>query len=103
MAPVKKITMEHFTHPGHPLTHISSNTQFLCDGCMKLGNGNRYRCGTCKACDFDVHPLCTQLPQHAHHPLHAHHVLRLQQLPGPGPMSSGWCMVCKTASCNAWG
>ncbi|KAK7339721.1 hypothetical protein VNO77_20402 [Canavalia gladiata] len=156
MAPRKKITIEHFTHQGHPLTYFATNTQFLCDGCKKLGNGNRYRCSTCdfdlhehcatcpttlasfmhpmhqltlvlrkpqgarhhervcnvcgtfvnglfyrcKVCDFDVHPLCIQLPQHTRHPLHPHHVLRLQPLPGPS--SSGWCMVCKTTSCNSW-
>ncbi|XP_061336770.1 protein VACUOLELESS GAMETOPHYTES-like [Gastrolobium bilobum] len=156
MAPVRKNMIQHFTHPSHPLTYIARNTQFLCDGCKILGNGNRYRCSTCdfdlheycgtcptylssfmhpihqltlavrrpqgarhnervcdvcgthvnglfyrcNLCDFDVHPLCTQMPQYTCHPLHPNHVLRLQ--PQPGTLSSGRCMVCNT-TCNFWG
>ncbi|KAJ7961372.1 Cysteine/Histidine-rich C1 domain family protein [Quillaja saponaria] len=155
MAPVKRTTstrtIEHFTHPTHPLSFLSQNTEFLCDGCKILGTGNRYRCNTCdydlhefcatcpssfscflhpkhqlnlvmrksqgarqierlcdvcgthvnglfyrcKFCEFDVHPLCTQLPEHMRHAYHPNHLLKLQ------PVSSGWCVVCKS-DCESW-
>ncbi|KAA8518950.1 hypothetical protein F0562_016276 [Nyssa sinensis] len=49
----------------------------------------------CKDCEFDVHPLCTQLPQHLRHVLHPVHPLTLQT------SSSSWCAVCRGA-CPSW-
>ncbi|KAK1563009.1 hypothetical protein Q3G72_020736 [Acer saccharum] len=153
MAPLtKKKTIVHFTHPGHQLSEVFENQEYLCDGCKTHGIGTRYRCnacdfdlhehcGTCpmtlstflhpqhqlqlvvrkpqgtrqiericdvcgdhveglfyrcKLCEFDVHPLCTQLPQDVGHVLHPQHPLRLQQAP------SGYlCMVCQS-ECTGW-
>ncbi|KAA8516383.1 hypothetical protein F0562_016676 [Nyssa sinensis] len=150
MALVPMNSIEHFTHPGHPLEELHAGTEFLCDGCKTLGTGKRYRChgcdfdmheycgrcprslssfmhphpltlvvrkmqGTrqnerfcdvcgefveglfygCKDCEFDVHPLCTQLPQHLRHALHTIHPLMLQT------SSSSPCAVCGDM-CNFW-
>ncbi|XVE61950.1 hypothetical protein DITRI_Ditri06bG0079500 [Diplodiscus trichospermus] len=150
MAPLSKETIEHFTHNGHPLTEVSTNTEFLCNGCSTLGFGTRYRCERCdfdlhercatcplelssfmhehplklvvrkpqatcqndrvcdlcsdpveglfyrcKQCEFDVHPLCTQLPEYVRHVMHKDHPLRLQRL------VPGRCMVCKD-TCSSW-
>ncbi|XP_059627112.1 protein VACUOLELESS GAMETOPHYTES-like [Cornus florida] len=139
-------TLQHFTHPKHPLHEVYMATEYNCDGCNTLGFGTRYRCATCdfdlheicatcpltlpsqlhsqhqltlvnragnghfcdlcgelangmfytcSACDFDVHPLCTQLPlsvQHVHHP---QHLLKLQ------PANPSWCALCLRA-CTSW-
>ncbi|KZV25126.1 hypothetical protein F511_42982 [Dorcoceras hygrometricum] len=154
MAPVtkKSIIEDHFTHPGHTLTPIDSDQEYLCDGCKTMGSGKRYRCVVgcdfdlheycrtcprklsnfmhqhelrlvmrkaesqrqvdrvcnvcldpveglfyrCKGCEFDVHPLCTQLPQQLHHALHKVHFLTLKSSKSPG-----FCAVCK-AACSGW-
>ncbi|XVF08163.1 hypothetical protein REPUB_Repub06bG0202400 [Reevesia pubescens] len=149
MAPLSKKTVQHFTHC-HTLTEVSASTEFLCNGCMTLGFGTRYRCEPCdfdlhdhcatcptelssfmhdhglklvvrkpqatrqndrvcdlcgdpveglfyrcKLCEFDVHPLCTQLPENVRHVMHKDHPLRLQRsVPGN-------CMVCKD-TCTSW-
>ena len=41
MAPLPRITIQHFTH-NHPLTKVYENKEFLCDGCKTLGSGTRY-------------------------------------------------------------
>uniref|UniRef100_A0A0D9X1E3 DC1 domain-containing protein n=1 Tax=Leersia perrieri TaxID=77586 RepID=A0A0D9X1E3_9ORYZ len=41
----------------------------------------------CSQCAFDVHPLCTLLPQTIRSPLHPHHDLNLMP-------STGHCNVC---------
>ncbi|KAI3474135.1 hypothetical protein Pfo_028923 [Paulownia fortunei] len=152
MAPLPKNSIDHFAHPGHPLTAFEGDKEYLCDGCKTLGTGKRYRChgcdfdlhdycGTCprvlssfmhqnhalslvirkaqgtrqvdricdvcadpveglfyrcKECEFDVHPLCTQLPQKLQHALHKIHPLNLQSWPVPG-----LCAVCR-GLCNSW-
>ncbi|XWS59865.1 hypothetical protein CRYUN_Cryun08bG0158700 [Craigia yunnanensis] len=58
MAPLSKKTIQHFTHC-HPLTEVSANTEFLCNGCRTLGFGTRYRC---EPCDFDLHDHCAICP-----------------------------------------
>ncbi|PIN12979.1 hypothetical protein CDL12_14401 [Handroanthus impetiginosus] len=135
MAPLPKTSIDHFTHPGHPLIAVDGGDQeYLCNGCRTLGTGRRYPCdgcdfdldeycGTCprtlssfvrqnhtltlvmrrpqstrqvtricdvcsvpveglfyryKECEFDVHPLCTQLPEKLQHALHKTHNLTLQ-------------------------
>ncbi|XVE61949.1 hypothetical protein DITRI_Ditri06bG0079400 [Diplodiscus trichospermus] len=50
-----------------------------------LSKGFFYRCNLC---EFDVHPLCTQLPEYVRHVMHEDHPLRLQRLV-PGSSSSG--------------
>ncbi|KAK8359714.1 hypothetical protein V6Z11_A04G115600 [Gossypium hirsutum] len=101
MAPLSKKTIQHFTH-FHPLTKVSANTKFLCDGCRTLGFGTRYRrkpcdfdlhdhCANspleissfmhqyvCKLCEFYVHTFCTQLLEYVRHVMHTNHPLRLQ-------------------------
>ncbi|XP_073275319.1 protein VACUOLELESS GAMETOPHYTES-like [Primulina huaijiensis] len=154
MAPVpkKSIIDDHFTHPGHSLTPIDNDREYLCDGCKTMGSGKRFRCIVgcdfdmheycrtcprklsnfmhqhelslvmrkaesqrqvdricnvcldpveglfyrCKECEFDVHPLCTQLPQQLHHALHKAHFLTLKSSKTPG-----FCAVCKGA-CSGW-
>nr|XP_009602754.1 uncharacterized protein LOC104097843 [Nicotiana tomentosiformis] len=151
MAPLPKTTIQHFTHPKHPLTVYDSNTKYLCYGCKIPGIGKRYRCHgcefdlheycgicptilssfmhlnhslklvvrkpqgnrqfdricniccdsveglfyRCEVCEFDVHPLCTQLPETLRHALHQAHPLRLL-----GSSEAGTCAVCRGA-CNA--
>lgn len=155
MVPCPKInstTMEHFTHPAHPLLEHNAATEYICDGCKTLGTGTRFRCNMCdfdlheycgkcptslssfmhplhylslvvlkpqgmrtndricnvcgdsieglfyrcKDCEFDVHPLCTQLPQYLCHALHPSHYLTLQ-----APKTASWCVVCR-GICNSW-
>ncbi|RDX60782.1 hypothetical protein CR513_61050, partial [Mucuna pruriens] len=90
-----------FLHPTHQLTREVMNPQgqrdmeHKCNVCRMFVNGLFYRC---RECDFDVHPLCAQLPQHTRHPQHAHHVLRLQA--GPSVAS---CVVCAEPLSNALG
>ncbi|PWA53371.1 C1-like protein [Artemisia annua] len=47
-------------HPGHQLVLlIRPPNSHRCDVCSFYTNGLSYTCGTC---DFDAHPLCTQIP-----------------------------------------
>ncbi|KAA8516380.1 hypothetical protein F0562_016673 [Nyssa sinensis] len=64
----------------------------FCDVCGEFVEGLFYRC---KDCEFDVHPLCTQLPQHLRHALHTIHPLMLHT------SSSSPCAVCG-GTCNFW-
>lgn len=139
-------TIEHFTHPGHPLAEYNDAQEgYLCDGCKTPGIGKRYRCHSCnfdlheycgscppnlsigfmhphplslvvrkaqstrqnnricnvcresveglfyrcKDCDFDLHPICTQLPESLTHVLHRVHPLKLE-----APPSSNQCAFC---------
>ncbi|KAK3001835.1 hypothetical protein RJ639_020902 [Escallonia herrerae] len=146
-APAGIQTLQHFTHPKHPLLRVYMAMEFNCDGCNTLGSGTRYRCHacdfdlhercatcpfalpshvqpqhqltlvnqtgkahfcnlcgdiadgifyTCRACDFDVHPLCTQLPLTVRYAPHPQHLLMLQ----PGNPSS-WCSFCRQP-CKSW-
>ncbi|XP_017976365.1 PREDICTED: uncharacterized protein LOC18597688 [Theobroma cacao] len=64
----------------------------FCDLCGDPIEGIFYHC---KLCEFDVHPLCTQLPEYVRHVMHKDHPLRLQR------SVPGWCMVCKD-TCPSW-
>ncbi|KAE8662759.1 Pyrroline-5-carboxylate synthetase isoform 1 [Hibiscus syriacus] len=64
----------------------------FCDLCGDLVEGLFYRCSIC---DFDVHPLCTQLPEDVRHAMHPYHPLRLQR------SVPGRCMVCND-TCKSW-
>ncbi|KAJ7944100.1 Cysteine/Histidine-rich C1 domain family protein [Quillaja saponaria] len=95
------ISFSSFMHPKHQLNLVIRKSQAarqrerVCDVCGLHVNGLFYRC---KLCEFDVHQLCTKLPEHTRHPLHREHALRLQSsLPG-----SGWCIICQSA-CSSWG
>lgn len=65
----------------------------ICDVCKDPVEGLFYRC---KECEFDVHPLCTQLPEKLNHALHKIHPMILQSSLIPGS-----CAVCR-GSCNGW-
>ncbi|KAI3470793.1 hypothetical protein Pfo_027456 [Paulownia fortunei] len=80
-------------HPKHPLILVNQPVNDRsCDLCGDLVHGLFY---TCRACDFDVHPLCTQLPLHVKLPLHPQHLLKLQ------PASPAACALCYKA-CTSW-
>ncbi|XWS67125.1 hypothetical protein CRYUN_Cryun05aG0260100 [Craigia yunnanensis] len=87
-----------FMHPQHNLSLALRNPQatnqnvHACDVCGDLIEGLFYRC---QLCDFDVHPICTQLPEHVKHVMHPNHLLKLQSF------HPGWCMVCK-GMCTSW-
>ena len=87
-----------FMHPQHQLSLVvrtqgTRQNERVCDLCRDPVEGLFYRC---KTCDFDIHPLCTQLPQHVRHALHPAHQLRLH------PSSAyAWCPVCRSV-CNSW-
>ncbi|XVF55197.1 hypothetical protein PTKIN_Ptkin06aG0017500 [Pterospermum kingtungense] len=72
MAPLSKKTIQHFTHC-HPLTGVSANAEFLCDGCKTFGFGTRYRC---EPCNFDLHDHCATCPMELSSFMHEH-VLKL--------------------------
>nr|XP_016503541.1 PREDICTED: uncharacterized protein LOC107821619 [Nicotiana tabacum] len=75
------------------MPQTNSDLVGFCDVCCDPVEGLFYRCNRC---NFDVHPLCTQLPQTIRHVLHQQHRLRLL-----GPYEpAGRCVVCRGA-CNA--
>ncbi|KAK4436590.1 hypothetical protein Salat_0822700 [Sesamum alatum] len=78
--------------PTPPNPNQPTGNHRLCDLCGDLVHGLFY---TCRACDFDVHPLCTQLPLNVQFPLHPHHLLKLQ------PGNSAACALCFQA-CTWW-
>ncbi|KAF7050105.1 hypothetical protein CFC21_058514 [Triticum aestivum] len=64
-------------HGQHPLTFertVFPEDPRRCDLCAALIKGMHYRC---RPCDFDVHPICSQLPSAALSPLHPAHLLVL--------------------------
>ncbi|KAG7569558.1 Protein kinase C-like phorbol ester/diacylglycerol-binding domain [Arabidopsis thaliana x Arabidopsis arenosa] len=88
-------TLVSFMHPQHELRlvfrepeHTQQNKR-MCDICDESAEGLYYQC---EPCGFDVHPLCTQLPQHVRHVPHPAHPLELSQWG-----ASSICMVCRGA------
>ncbi|KAH6769185.1 hypothetical protein C2S51_014521 [Perilla frutescens var. frutescens] len=80
-------------HPKHPLLLVNEAASHrACHICGDLVRGLFY---TCRACNFDVHPLCTQLPLQVQLPLHPHHLLKLQ------PAAPAPCALC-FKSCTSW-
>ncbi|XP_028071179.1 keratinocyte proline-rich protein-like [Camellia sinensis] len=93
-------SLSSFMHPQHPLTLVVRNPQQstrqndrYCDVCREPVEGLFYRC---KDCDFDVHPLCTQLPRQLRHALDHSHLLTFEAPVLPSP-----CSVCG-AVCSSW-
>ncbi|XP_059288546.1 protein VACUOLELESS GAMETOPHYTES-like [Lycium ferocissimum] len=93
------MNLSSFLHPDHSLKLVvckqpHGNRQFnrICNVCCDSVEGMYYRC---ELCDFDVHPLCTQLPETLRHALHQAHPLRLM-----GSAEPGTCAVCRGA-CGA--
>ncbi|CAK9185371.1 unnamed protein product [Ilex paraguariensis] len=92
-------SLSSFMHP-HPLNLLvckakaTRRNERVCNVCGDHVEGLFYRC---KDCEFDVHPLCTQLPQSLCHALHPAHPLTLQS----SSSSSGLCAFCQ-GSCWSW-
>lgn len=51
-------TLLSFKHPQHVLYLVMDGPEHICNICYGIVEGFYYRC---KACNFDVHPLCTGL------------------------------------------
>ncbi|XP_059637756.1 protein VACUOLELESS GAMETOPHYTES-like [Cornus florida] len=86
-----------FMHP-HPLILLTGlspddTVRISCNVCGDHVDGLVYRC---HHCDFDVHPLCTQLPQYVRHVYDPLHPLRLIR-----SSSQVLCAVCG-GSCTSW-
>lgn len=79
-------TIHSFMHPQHELGLVFNGPEHVCNICHELVEGFYYRC---EACDFDVHPLCTGLPQHVRHVDHPAHLLELSH-----SEANNTCMVC---------
>ncbi|KAM7491991.1 hypothetical protein LguiA_034912 [Lonicera macranthoides] len=83
-------TVSSYLHPQHHLNLVNLvGKAHFCDVCGDLASGIFYTCG---ACDFDVHPLCTQLPVNYQHALHPQHVLTLQ--PSNSNFAPSACGLC---------
>ncbi|CAH8265098.1 unnamed protein product [Arabidopsis lyrata] len=82
-------TLLSFMHPQHELGLVFEGPERLCNICDESVEGLYYRC---IACDFDVHPLCTRLPQHVRHVPHPAHPLELSH-----SEANSTCMVCRGA------
>ena len=86
-------------HHNHHLTLVLRKpsgarlNERICDVCRDPVEGLFYRC---KDCDFDAHPLCTQLPKELRHVADNKHSLKLQKLP------YGSCSVCKQGCSSLW-
>ncbi|KAE8693498.1 putative Cysteine/Histidine-rich C1 domain family protein [Hibiscus syriacus] len=77
----------------HSLQLVGCKTDRVCDLCDDPVEGLFYRC---ELCDFNVHPICTQLPQYTRHAMHnKDHLLWLEISVPIG------CMVCKEM-CSSW-
>ncbi|KAG8376948.1 hypothetical protein BUALT_Bualt09G0117100 [Buddleja alternifolia] len=85
-------TLSTFMHTKHALT-LTRQMDRVCDVCADPVEGLFYRC---KKCEFNVHPLCTQLPQNLRHALHTIHPLNLQS-----SSVSSFCAVCR-GLCKNW-
>ncbi|VVB02555.1 unnamed protein product [Arabis nemorensis] len=86
-------TLLSFMHPQHPLRLFfrgpeqTQRNRRLCDICDESVEGLYYHC---EPCGFDVHPLCTRLPQHVRHVPHPAHDLELSNWG-----ASNTCQVCR--------
>lgn len=88
------VSLSSFTHP-HVLQLMEKPKlpNHKCNLCQKTIKGMVYRC---KACEFFMHPVCSQLTEYLfRHAIHPPHALRLQL------MASSKCDVCDK-SCKHW-
>ncbi|KFK36673.1 hypothetical protein AALP_AA4G154900 [Arabis alpina] len=82
-----------FMHPQHELRRVfrepdeGLKDRRLCDICYESVEGLYYHC---VPCGFDVHPLCTQLPQYVRYVPHPAHALELSP-----SGASNTCQVCR--------
>ncbi|EYU41772.1 hypothetical protein ABFS82_10G027500 [Erythranthe guttata] len=85
-----------FIHPGHPLTPINGDEEYLCDGCKTTGGpGKRFRC-THRGCDFDLHDYCATCPRHLTSYMHKTHALELMMRKGQSHrVHNRVCDICK--------
>ncbi|XP_047949615.1 uncharacterized protein LOC125195519 [Salvia hispanica] len=92
-------SLSSFMHP-HPLTLLvpnpASSVHLVCDLCRETIHGLFYRCADC---NFNVHPICTKLPERINHILDRIHLLILQSPPADGAGST--CAVCLHL-CAGW-
>ncbi|KAF8089031.1 hypothetical protein N665_0520s0029 [Sinapis alba] len=85
-------TLKCFLHPKHELKLVfkeaakTDQDRRGCNICLVLAEGLYYHC---EACDFDMHPLCSQLPEKVSHVPHPAHYLELSD-----HGASNMCMVC---------
>ena len=91
-------TLSTFMHPQHHLKLVTGtqgrhDNEGSCDLCGDNVEGLFYQC---TLCDFNIHPLCTKLPEYVPHALDPIHQLKLQTSSSPG-----WCRVCKS-ECTSW-
>lgn len=88
-----KNTINHLSHPQHPLeltTHQNFAPSQVCSGCKIQAIGSVY---TCKSCDFFLHLECSQMPQQINHPFDKEHTFTL--LPKPiYPEGNFQCDAC---------
>ena len=87
-------TIQHFTHPPHPLTEISEDKEFKCDGCERLGIGQRYQC---QECSFNLHMHCGHCPPYLSsfvHPKHRLHLNIVQRSRATFSSKNACCEVC---------
>ncbi|CAH2058878.1 unnamed protein product [Thlaspi arvense] len=88
-------TLLSFLHPEHELRLVfkgpaqTPQDRRGCNICHELAEGLYYQC---EPCGFEVHPLCSQLPQHVTHVPHPDHPLELSHMG-----ASNMCMVCHGA------
>ncbi|KAJ4732897.1 Cysteine/Histidine-rich C1 domain family protein, partial [Rhynchospora pubera] len=80
--------LTHFIHPTHQLVKTqSSSERFTCDLCRNRGTGLHYQC---RACRFDLHEKCAELPEKMSFFAHPWHDLHLQ----PAGSMSRICDLC---------
>ncbi|VVB02548.1 unnamed protein product [Arabis nemorensis] len=85
-------TLLSFMHPQHQLRLVfrrpdqGLQIRRMCDICDESVEGLYYHC---EPCDFDIHPLCTRLPQHVTYVPHPAHHLELSH-----SGASNTCEVC---------
>ncbi|KAF5190883.1 Cysteine/histidine-rich C1 domain protein [Thalictrum thalictroides] len=97
-----------YMHPEHrlvfqpklPDSMIYAGLVAICDVCEDVIEGFFY---TCKGCEFHVHPLCSQVPQHLDHPIDPKHLLEFQL--GPPSCCNTCSEMCgplsyRCGSCN---
>lgn len=88
-----------FMHPRHELSLVVQTSKLntfpighRCNFCGDEVEGLFYRCNIC---DFDIHPVCTQLPEYICYDQHFIHPLKFEA----GP--AGLCSICYDV-CTSW-